>query len=276
MIGRIMQTLALTLTITAAHAATISFSTSFLTDASQPASATALFSYSGSGNTMTLTLTDTTSNPISDAPNLADISFVLPSLTSGSVGNASGTTITGNTAGTTGTLGSYNGASPWTFTYQNGGWAAGNSGGATGPNSYFDLYANSNVSAATHNTTSYSIVGAPGAGGIYTGGSGAIGSANTIGSSNDGAQFDQTATFQLTIAGLNSTNFAQLTNVKFGFGPDGVNTPDADDISAGVFGSYCANCGGGPNGSVPEPSSMALIGVGLSGLAVVGRKFRKN
>ncbi len=257
--------LGMALCLSGIQAATISYTTSFLTDGNQSASAGALFTFTTDGQ-LTVTLTDTTQNPASDAPNLADLAFKINGLNSGAAVSASGNTVTNIQNNTAGTAGSYSGASPWTLTW-------GNNWGNTNA---FDLYA-TGASSANHNTAAYSIVGAPSGNGTYTGvfpAGTSKGSANLLSSGNDGVMFDQSASFVLSIPGLNATNFVTLGSVAFGFGPDGQNKPDGDDISAGVFVNYCLTCGPGGGGSpVPEPSSMGLIGLGLSGIGLLGRKF---
>ncbi len=97
-----------------AQADTLSFGTSFLTDANQPASATADFTYVGP-NTLSITLTDTTKNPISDAPNLAEIGFAFSGLTSlngSSATGASGQVVSGLADNTALTLNPYASGSP--------------------------------------------------------------------------------------------------------------------------------------------------------------------
>ena len=76
--------------------------------------------------------------------------------------------------------------------------------------------------------------------------------------------FCQSATFTLTITGLNATNFAELTDVVFGYGPDGPGRPDEDDIGRGTL------------STAPEPASFGLIGIGLCGIGLIGRRLRSR
>jgi len=230
--------------------------TSFITDAGQSASASALFVLSS--GTLTLTLTDTTANPISDASNLAEISFAISGLTGlggSTVGMAGGSTITGITAGGTGTVGTFNGPSPWNLSYGSAGWQ----GGAA-----FDLFAPGpggpdKVCSKGNDAAPFSIIG--GSNGSYTPpGKTKIGSANAFDTGCDGTMFYGSATFTLLIPGLTSTS--TISNVVFGFGPDSANSPDGDDFSPGTGGST----------ATPEPSTLALMGSGLLALGFVRRK----
>src|SRR5579871_2464255 len=143
------------LCISGAKADSLLYTTSFLTDGGQAASATALFTFITNGQ-LTVTLTDTTVNPVTDAPNLAETAFTINGLNNGSVSFASGQTITNIQKNTSGTVSSFSGASPWALT--------------AGPNwagNGFDLYA-TGASMANHNTAQYGIVGAPSGNGTYT------------------------------------------------------------------------------------------------------------
>ena len=245
------------------------WTTSFLTDANQPASATAVLTYDPSSpNQLTLTLTDTTINPISDAPNLADFSFTLPTFTSISDATAFGQTISSivfnhNPAGT---LGNYSGNSPWTATTANNGWWGGYQA--------YDIYAPQVNTGCTPgpqcNTAPHSIVGAPSANGEYVeSGNPSIGSANLLNSTADRTMFYQSATFVLTFSSNLTTaqiNGLASSVVKFGFGPDGINTPDTDDISAGVYQGATAT---------PEPASLMLTAGGLGLAALLRRRCWK-
>lgn len=268
--GRIVSTLAIlamAACLPAAQADTLNFATSFLTDANQPASATASFTYLGP-NSVSVTLTDTTKNPMSDAPNLAEIGFSFSGLTGlngSSATGATGTVVSGLANNTALTLNPYTGGgSPWALSYQSSGWwgAAGYELGLVPP-------ATKAPAGCLANTVPYSIVGAPRSNGTYSGlpaGSpnSTIGSANAIGNGCDGDMFYQSATFMLTITGLNATNFDSLSTVAFGFGPDAPGKPDGDDWAVGYPTSITTS-------TTPEPASMVLMGAGLIGIALLRR-----
>jgi hypothetical protein len=255
----------------AAQAATVlTFTSSFLTDAYQPFSGNAVFTYTGPG-AMTVTLTDTTLNPVSDAPNIADLSFVIPGLTTGSVTGASGKTITGIVNGAAPTLANYSGASPWMLTNATTGWWTQVYAGTAHT---FDLYAPASVGGpkgCAPNTAPYSVVGSPSSNGTYTNpnnlkAGAPIGSANLLTSGCDGAMFYQSVTFNLSVTGLTATNFAQITNVAFGLGPDAANKPDKDDVGAGVFKPTV----------VPEPAAWAMFLIGFGGIGLMMRGLRRK
>jgi hypothetical protein len=255
----------------AVQAATVlTFTSSFLTDKNQPFSGNAVFTYTGLG-TMTLKLTDTTVNPVSDGPNLADLSFVIAGLTAGSVTGAQGSTVTGIQLGVVPTIGSYSGASPWQLTNATSGWWT---QVYTGNAATFDLSAKDTTTGGPAGTcgsaAQYSIVGSPGANGTYTNPNNLkqtdIGSANFIASGCDDPMFYKSATFNLSITGLNATNFNTITKVAFGLGPDAPNKPDKDDVGGGVFTPTV----------VPEPASWAMMLIGFGGIGAMMRRSRRR
>jgi hypothetical protein len=259
--ARVLAILAITAGIPAVQANSLTYYTSFLTDANQPASATAVFDYTG-GTTFTVTLTDTTVNPISDAPNLAEISFTMNGLSGGSATAASGSTVSGITNNVTPTTGTYSGSgSPWTLSSGTSGWWTQLYSGSA---ETYDLYAPAGTTTppCLMNTAPYSIVGSPSGNGTYTGGSGPIGSANFLNSGCDGTMFYESATFTISIPTLTGADFASLSNVGFGFGPDSANNPDMDDVHKGVL--------------APEPTSITLIGLGLCGIALLRRRSKNH
>jgi hypothetical protein len=148
-----------------------------------------------------------------------------------------------------------------------------------GGSNAFDLsaYIPTGVSTCTSgHPVNYSIVGQPSSNGTYTDNETGttLGSANRLNTGCDGTMFYESATFTLSIAGLNATNFATLSNVVFGFGPDSPNNPDGDDYSTGVICTTCGGSGGGSTGStIPEPASIVLLG---SILAVISTTLRKK
>jgi hypothetical protein len=93
------------------------------------------------------------------------------------------------------------------------------------------------------------IIGPPGAGGVYTNANGSI-----AGNGPHNPFLNQSATFTFSVAGLNSVS--QITSFTFSFGTvAGVNVPGT---------------------SVPEPSSMFLLGSGLLGVAGTLRRYRRK
>lgn len=77
--------------------------------------------------------------------------------------------------------------------------------------------------------------------------------------------FAGSVTFTLSITGLTADNFDTITDVAFGLGPDGANSPDEDDVGAGL-----------PTQTTPEPGTfiLTMLGAGLLGVVQRRRQFK--
>jgi hypothetical protein len=188
------------------------------------------------------------------------------------VTGASGQTIASIVDGAAPVLGSYSGASPWSLTNATAGWWTQVYAGTAHT---FDLYAPASVggpAGCVKNTAPYSVVGAPSSNGTYTNpnnlnGPG-VGSANLLNGGCDGTMFYESVTFDLSITGLNTTNFNQIANVGFGLGPDSANKPDKDDVGGAPTASFST--------AVPEPATWAMFLVGFGAIGFTMRRRLRN
>ena len=279
----VYSALAFALCLSSAKASiTFNSTVGFLTDSNAsgaPASASADFSINGSGQ-LVMVLSNTIVNPWQDSQNVGGISFQINNFGSasfrvGTLASISGDSISSTPLNTDITgLVTIGGASlvntPWTVT----------SGTSMNHGANFTSY-----DAVGQN----SIVGIPttvGGKPEYTLGTcisqkadGSCGSSNVFGkNSGDNPMIFETATFVFNLSGVAAGALADLSgcttgqtcisNVQFGFGPDG---PDSDDVTAGLL---CADCGGGGQSEVPEPSAWSLMGAGLLAVLLLRRKSR--
>jgi len=184
----------------------------------------------GQNGALTINLTNLIVNQNDVSQNISDLSFHIDGLTSSGPLVSSGNTIFVNSDGTT-SPGSNDVSTGWVLD-------------GTGPN--FHL----NGLGTAANVPAFTIIGAPGPGGIYTNANGSI-----AGNNAHNPFLNQTATFTMTISGL--TSVSQLSNVSISFG-----TTAGDNV---------------PVTNLPEPTTMMLLGTGLLGVAgVARRRFRKS
>jgi len=217
---------------TTAHAGLFTFQTAAGATESggNPVSASANIT-TGAG-TMTITLNNLLVNPTTVAQNLSDFSFVLSGTTSlGSLGTNTGQEITVAANGTAITGGTV--ATGWIFSSPSAG-------------SYL-----LDVLGAGGAGPEHTIIGLPGAGGIYTNANGSI-----AGNDPHNPFLNQSATFTLNINGV--TTNTTVSNVLFSFGTvSGNNVPG----------------GGNNNSTVPEPVSLSLVGGGLLALGLLRKRL---
>jgi hypothetical protein len=217
-------------TSVAASADTITLNTASgaVNNTGNPVNAQVTFTV-GQNGALTINLTNLIVNQNDVSQNISDLSFHIDGLTSGALGS-NGNTIFVNGDGTT-SPGSNNVSTGWVLD-------------GTGPN--FHL----NGLGTAANVPAYTIIGAPGPGGVYTNANGSI-----AGNNAHNPFLNQTATFTVTIPGL--TSVSQITNVSISFG-----TTAGDNV---------------PVTNLPEPTTMMLLGTGLLGVAgVARRRFRKS
>jgi hypothetical protein len=219
----------------AAHASTITYSTSITAKngSGDPVSATAIFT-TGLG-TLDITLTDTLANPTSVGQLISDLGFVLSNGASvGTLASSSGTQLTVNSNGTV-SLGS-----------------TGSTGWGMSANFLLGSQYGLQLSALGFSGPAGLIIGPPGPGGTYSNANSSI-----AGNGPHNPFLNQSATFHITgLSGV--TSATTVTNVAFSFG-----TTPGDDVPGG---------GGGGSGTVPEPVSMVLTGSGLVGLYFIRRR----
>jgi len=95
------------------------------------------------------------------------------------------------------------------------------------------------------------IIGPPGAGGVYTAANGSI-----AGNGPHNPFLNQTASFVLNVSGV--TVDSTITSATFSFGTvAGINVPGTPQL---------------PGGKIPEPASIALLGIGLLAFGASRRK----
>jgi PEP-CTERM motif-containing protein len=98
------------------------------------------------------------------------------------------------------------------------------------------------------------IIGPPGPGSVYTSANGSI-----AGNMPHNPFINQTATFLITVAGVTADTL--ITSATFSFGTvAGINVPGVPGI---------------PGGKIPEPASIALLGIGLLAFGASRRNKRK-
>ena len=197
----------------------------------KPVSAAA--SFTTSLNQISLTITNLQANPTSVIQAISDIFFTAGGVTTGSgfyTPSADYVAIARNGTTSGGAC-----CANWSLTNSGGTYhlngLAGQGAGGSGPG--------------------YLILGAPGAGGVYTNANGSI-----AGNRPHNPFIDQSATFTLALAGV--TSATQIANVVFSFGTEsGVNVPGVPGVPA-----------------VPIPGALWLFGSGLAGLLAFTRRRR--
>ena len=176
-----------------------------------------------SSNTISVTLTNCLVNPTSISQNISDVFFTITgaSATGGQISSGSGTSQVSIASGGTATTST--GSVTWNLI------------GSGDTFHLTDLIGNSPT------TPSLTIVGAPGAGGVYSNANGSI-----AGNDPHNPFINQTATWTFACVGCSGA----IGDVDISFGT----TPS----------------------TVPEPASMLLLGSGLSALGIFGRRKRRK
>ena len=219
----------------AASAITINYQTAAGATESGGNAVNASATFTTSANTLTISLANLLVNPTTVAQNISDLYFTLGSTaTSGSISSSGGNLITVLGDGTTTSSGVAS-STGWILSYA----------AATG----FHLDA---LNGAV-NTPAYTILGAPGAGGIYSNAGGSI-----AGNGPHNPFLNQSATFTLFIAGI--TADTTVTSATFSFG-----TTSGDNVP------------GIPHTNVPDNgSTVMLLGASLVGIGLFRRTLLKR
>lgn len=198
-----------------------------------PVSASATFTTDPNAHTLTITLSNLLVNQKDAGQLVSDLFFTLNNVATGlSLDSSSANTIFVNDGGTT-TAGSTGVSTGWAFTVNAG---------------VFHL----NGLAGAANVPSFEILGPPGPGGVYTNANASI-----AGNGPHNPFIDQTATFNLSVAGINSDTI--ITGAVFSFG-----TTAGDNVP------------GTPPGTPDSGTTVALLGLSLLGLELVRRSMLKG
>jgi hypothetical protein len=218
--------------ISTASALTITYQTASTAKDSAGDAVSAEAIFTTSQNTLTITLVNLLVDQKDVGQNISDLYFTLgSSATSASSWTSSGNLINVAGDGTTTSVGTD--STGWLLSYSS---SAG-----------FHL---DGLNGAA-NTPSYTILGAPGAGGVYDNANNSI-----TGNGPHNPFLYESATFTLTIAGI--TADTTITGATFSFG-----TTSGDDVP------------GIPHTSVPDGGATALLlGAALTGLSIIKRRIK--